>query len=155
MKKTDAFFIFLSHIFLSGGRNDDQRHGYQFLANRHKKQPRRNEESEERANKNLRALRFFVVVFLRRNVMTVTDNDVLHARLRAFFSDKLSVEVSSVDADLVQTRILDSLAFVELFAYLEKEFETEISFDDIKIEDFHSIAKIAEYVDAHSPVLKV
>jgi acyl carrier protein len=87
--------------------------------------------------------------------MTVIDNDVLHTRLRAFFSDKLSVEVSSVDADLVKTRILDSLALVELFAYLEKEFETEISFDDIEIEDFHSIAKIAEYVDAHSPVLKV
>jgi acyl carrier protein len=86
--------------------------------------------------------------------MTVIDNDVLHTRLRAFFSDKLSV-VSSVDADLVKTRILDSLALVELFAYLEKEFETEISFDDIEIEDFHSIAKIAEYVDAHSPVLKV
>jgi acyl carrier protein len=84
--------------------------------------------------------------------MVATDNEVLHAQLRAFFSEKLSVEVSSVDTDLVQTGILDSLALVELLAYIEKEFETEISLDVIGIEDFHSIAKIAEYVDAHCPV---
>ena len=86
--------------------------------------------------------------------MVATDNEVLHVRLRAFFSEKLSVEVSSVDADLIQTGILDSLALVELLAYIEKEFGTEISLDDIGIEDFHSIAKIAEYVDTHSPVFK-
>jgi acyl carrier protein len=87
--------------------------------------------------------------------MVATDNEVLHAQLRAFFSEKLSVEISSVDANLIQTGILDSLALVELLAYVEKEFETEISLDDIDIEDFHSIARIAEYVNAHSPVLKV
>jgi acyl carrier protein len=86
--------------------------------------------------------------------MVATDNEVLHAQLRTFFSEKLSVEVSSIDADLIQTGILDSLALVELLVYIEKEFGTEISLDDIGIEDFHSIAKIAEYVDAHSPVLK-
>jgi acyl carrier protein len=86
--------------------------------------------------------------------MVATDNEVLHAQLRAFFSEKLSVEISSIDVDLVQTGILDSLALVELLTYVEKEFETEISLDDVGIEDFHSIAKIAEFVDAHSPVLK-
>ena len=87
--------------------------------------------------------------------MVATENEVLHAQLRAFFSEKLSVEISSIDADLVQTGILDSLALVELLTYVEKEFETEISLDDIDIEDFHSIARIAEYVNAHSRVLKV
>jgi acyl carrier protein len=86
--------------------------------------------------------------------MVATDNEVLHAQLRAFFSEKLSIEISSIDADLVQTGILDSLALVELLAYIEKEFETEISLDDIEIEDFHSVAKIAEYVYTHSPFLK-
>jgi acyl carrier protein len=84
--------------------------------------------------------------------MVATENEVLHTQLRAFFSEKLSVEISSVDADLIQTGILDSLALVELLAYIEQEFGTEISLDDLEIEDFCSIAKIAEYVDAHSPV---
>ena len=84
--------------------------------------------------------------------MVATDNEVVHAQLRAFFSEKLSVEVASVDTDLVKTGILDSLALVELLAYVEKEFEAEISLDDVGIEDFHSIARIAEYVYAHSPV---
>ncbi len=84
--------------------------------------------------------------------MVATDNEVLHDQIRAFFSEKLSVEISSVDTDLVQAGILDSLALVELLGYIEKEFETEISLDNIGIEDFHSIAKIAEYVDAHCPV---
>jgi acyl carrier protein len=86
--------------------------------------------------------------------MVATDNEVLHARIKAFFSEKLSVEVSSVDTDLAQTGILDSLALVELLTYIEKEFGTEISLDNVEIEDFRSIARIAEYVDAHSPVLK-
>jgi acyl carrier protein len=84
--------------------------------------------------------------------MVATDNEVLHAQFKAFFSEKLSVEISSVDADLIQTGILDSLALVELLVYIEKEFGTEISLDDLEIEDFGSIAKIAEFVDAHSPV---
>ena len=87
-------------------------------------------------------------------IAIATGNEVLHARLRAFFSEKLSVEVSSVDTDLVQTGILDSLALVELLTYIEEEFKAEISLEDIGIEDFLSIAKIAEYVYAHSPVLK-
>jgi len=87
--------------------------------------------------------------------MVATDNEVLHARLRAFFSEKLSVEVSSADTDLAKAGILDSLALVELLAYIEKEFGAEISLDDVEIEDFHSIARIAEYVDAHSRVLMV
>ena len=87
--------------------------------------------------------------------MVATDNEILHAQFRAFFSKKLSVEVSSVDTDLVQTGILDSLALVELLTYIEEEFKAEISLEDIGIEDFLSIAKIAEYVYAHSPVLKV
>jgi acyl carrier protein len=90
----------------------------------------------------------------RRISMVATDNEILHARLKAFFSEKLSVEVPSIDADLVQTGILDSLALVELLVCIEKEYGTEVSLDDVGIEDFHSIAKIAEYVDAHSPVLK-
>jgi acyl carrier protein len=87
-------------------------------------------------------------------IAIATGNEVLHARLRAFFSEKLSVEVSSVDANLAQTGILDSLALVELLSYIEKEFGMEISLDGIEIEDFQSIARIAEYVEAHSPVLK-
>jgi len=87
--------------------------------------------------------------------MVATDNEILHAQLRGFFSEKLSVEISSVDADLVRTDILDSLALVELLAYIEKEFGAEISLDDVEIEDFHSIARIAEYVDAHSRALLV
>ena len=61
--------------------------------------------------------------------MVATDNEVLHAQLRGFFSEKLSVEISSVDANLIQTGILDSLALGELLAYIEKEFGTEISLE--------------------------
>ncbi|MBO0857523.1 MAG: acyl carrier protein [Chloracidobacterium sp.] len=86
--------------------------------------------------------------------MVATENEILHAQLKGFFSEKLSVVVPSVDTDLVQSGILDSLALVELLAYIENEFKTEIFLDDLEIEDFHSIAKIAEYVCAHSSFLK-
>ena len=51
--------------------------------------------------------------------------------------------------------VMASQTFVELLAYIEKEFGTEISLDRVEFGDFRSVAKIAEYVDAHSPVLKV
>ena len=70
----------------------------------------------------------------------------IHQKLIELFAGKLNLEVSSVDTDLMETGLLDSLALVELLAQLEETFGVSISTDDLEIENFRSIASIAWFV---------
>ena len=70
----------------------------------------------------------------------------VHQKLTELFARKLNLEVSSVDTDLVETGLLDSLALVELLAQLEETFGVSVSTDDLELENFRSIASIAGFV---------
>ena len=70
----------------------------------------------------------------------------IHQKLTELFAKKLNLEVSSVDTDLVETGLLDSLALVELLAQLEETFGISVSTDDLELENFRSIASIAGFV---------
>jgi acyl carrier protein len=70
----------------------------------------------------------------------------VHHKLTELFAKKLNLEVSSVDTDLVGTGLLDSLALVELLAQLEETFGLLVSTDDLELENFRSIARIAGFV---------
>ena len=75
------------------------------------------------------------------------EHNGIHQKLTELFAKKLSLEVSSVDTDLVETGLLDSLALVELLAQLDETFGVSISTDDLELENFRSIASIAGFVD--------
>ena len=70
----------------------------------------------------------------------------LHGRIAALFVEKLNVEVPSIDADLYETGVLDSMAFVELLVFLEKEFEVKVGLNDLEIDNFRTIRKIVKFV---------
>lgn len=70
----------------------------------------------------------------------------VHQKLNELFAKKLNLEVSSVDTDLVETGLLDSLALVELLAQLEETFGLSVSTDDLELENFRSIESIAGFV---------
>ena len=74
----------------------------------------------------------------------------LPERIARVFSAALSVEVPSADTDLFESGILDSLAFVELLLQLEREFGVTTSVDDLELENFKTIARIAEFVRART-----
>jgi acyl carrier protein len=69
-------------------------------------------------------------------------------RLRKIFSEKLLVEVESSDTDLLDSGILDSMSFVELLLHLESEFGFQVAMESLDIENFRSIWRIAELVEA-------
>jgi acyl carrier protein len=77
------------------------------------------------------------------------DVTSLREGVARFFSGTLNLDVPSADADLFETGILDSLAFVELLLHLEKEFGVTVEAGDLEVENFRSIAHIAEFVTAH------
>jgi acyl carrier protein len=70
----------------------------------------------------------------------------IRQKLTELFAKKLNLEVSSVDTDLVETGLLDSLALIELLAQLEETFGVSVSTDDLELENFRSIARIAGFV---------
>ena len=80
----------------------------------------------------------------------MVDSANLHQRITAFFLEKLQIEAPSKDADLIDSGLLDSLAFVELLVYIEQEFRISISLDDLEFDHFRSIATVAEFISTLS-----
>ena len=76
----------------------------------------------------------------------MSDVNTLRERVAAIFESGLHLEVPSHDADLFETGVLDSLAFVELLLQLEREFGVTTTVDDLDVETFRSIACIADFV---------
>jgi methoxymalonate biosynthesis acyl carrier protein len=56
---------------------------------------------------------------------------------------------------LFETGVLDSLTFVDLVLYLEEQFDVRVGPDDMEPENFRSVAKISEFVAAHSGMNRV
>jgi acyl carrier protein len=70
----------------------------------------------------------------------------LEGQLARIFEQKLNLVVPSFDADLFETRGLDSLAFVDLLLCLEKEFGLKVSLEDLELDNFRSIARLAKFI---------
>jgi D-alanine--poly(phosphoribitol) ligase subunit 2 len=75
---------------------------------------------------------------------------VLHNRITRLLADAMHLEVPSADTDLFEAGLLDSLTFVELLVHLEREFGVTTSVDDLKADNFDSVAHIAAYVASHT-----
>ena len=80
-----------------------------------------------------------------------TNGKGLKRELAALFAQRLEVEVPAAEADLFATGILDSLRFVELLAALEERFSIHVTLEDIEIDDFRSLARVAEFVAGRQP----
>jgi len=78
----------------------------------------------------------------------------LYDEIGRFFLEHLHVSVSSAGEDLFETGILDSLTFVDLILYLEQEFGIRVEADQLELENFRSIEKIAAFAASHSILLK-
>jgi len=76
----------------------------------------------------------------------------LQQQVAALFLEKLNLDVASVETDLIEAGLLDSLALVELLAQLEESFNISISTDDLEIENFRSLDSIAKFIAFHSAV---
>jgi acyl carrier protein len=63
------------------------------------------------------------------------------------FADELAIEIPETDTDLVQCGLLDSLTLVDLLVHLERSFGFTVVMDELDLEDFRSVDRIAAYVD--------
>ena len=72
----------------------------------------------------------------------------LEDQLSRLFAEQLHVEVPSVETDLIETGLVDSLTFVEFLAQLEAGFGVHLSLDDLEIDRFRTISRIARFIAA-------
>ena len=80
----------------------------------------------------------------RSRQLGMDNSTILQRRIAGFFSEKLHLDVTVFDADIVETGLLDSLALVELILFLEQEFRIEVPLDEIDY--FRSIDSIADLI---------
>src|SRR5258706_1195567 len=78
------------------------------------------------------------------------DNHLI-GNIQELFADKLLVEVESLDTDLLEAGLMDSLALIQLLVQLEERFGVKIAVDELEIDDFRSIASIARLVARQTP----
>lgn len=72
----------------------------------------------------------------------------LEQRLLAVFAERLHVSVPSADTELLESGLVDSLMLVELLAHLEEAFGVTVTAEDLEIENFRSVKRIARLVAA-------
>jgi acyl carrier protein len=63
----------------------------------------------------------------------------------------LNIEVPSVETDLIDSGLVDSLTFVEFLAQLEETFGVQVALEDLEIDRFRTITRIAEFIAAKIP----
>jgi acyl carrier protein len=70
----------------------------------------------------------------------------LSQQLTQLFATNLNLAVASPELDLIATGLLDSLTFIDLLVQLEHEFGVQIDLDNLKVDNFRSIASIAAFI---------
>ena len=70
-------------------------------------------------------------------------------KVRQIVSERLLVEIESVDTDLLERGALDSLSLVELLAQLEGTFGVNLVFANLEIDDLRTVNRIAALVARH------
>lgn len=80
----------------------------------------------------------------------MVESTTLYDQIGVLFSETLNIEVPSTETDLVDAGVLDSLAFVELLWHLERTFGLKVSTDSLEIDNFRSIARIADFITSQN-----
>jgi acyl carrier protein len=79
--------------------------------------------------------------------MGSTNIDRVHFLIR----EVLSVDVPGDDTDLFDSGLVDSLALVSVIAEIEEEFGITIELEELDVERFRSVNRIAELVAETAP----
>jgi acyl carrier protein len=76
----------------------------------------------------------------------MSDLDPVRCRILEIFLECFDLRIASPEADLLETRMLDSLRIVDLVLGLEQRFGVSLPFEELEIEDFRTVTRIAERV---------
>jgi len=70
----------------------------------------------------------------------------LQREITAIFAERFDTKLDSVEVDLLETGLVDSVKIVDLVLELEQRFGVSLSFEDLEIEDFRTVPRLAERI---------
>ena len=68
----------------------------------------------------------------------------------AIYRETLDIEVESLDVDVFETGLLDSLGLVSLVAEIEERYGMRIPFETLDIDEFRTARSLARLVEAQA-----
>lgn len=74
------------------------------------------------------------------------DRNKVKEKVRNFISTLDNARGISDTTKLIETGIIDSLNFIELILFIEKDFNIEIKLSDAQIEYFETINMLSEFI---------
>ena len=83
-----------------------------------------------------------------------TNNEKLIRDIRGIFATRWAIQVESPHVDLLDTGLVDSVTLVELLLELEDRFSVSLPLEELELEDFRTIARIAGLVTRTRPVIQ-
>ena len=66
------------------------------------------------------------------------------ARAQRVFEDALHVAAPGPDVDIIEAGLIDSLGLVTLLFELEQEFDVQLPLETLDVDDFRTLANIAQ-----------
>jgi acyl carrier protein len=73
----------------------------------------------------------------------------LISQVTRLIAEKLLLEVSSPQEDLLSSGAIDSLSLIQLLVNLEEYFSVRIPLDELEIEDLRSVQSIARLIESY------
>jgi len=83
--------------------------------------------------------------------MNTLTRETIVDRLRKYMDQNFplfALQEVSVDDDLIENGVIDSLGYLEIITFVEDEFQIEVEDDQVTPENFQSIAAIATYIQS-------
>lgn len=79
-------------------------------------------------------------------------HSALVSAVQAVLGERLMIMVARPDIDLLETGLVDSIGLVELILELEERFGVTLPMEDLEIDDFRSVYRIADLIVRFSAV---
>lgn len=79
----------------------------------------------------------------------MTELDKIQGLITNILVEQVHVEVPSPTTDLMKDGLLDSITLVELIVGIEKEFGIQVPLEEIEIDNFRSVGRIADFVSPY------
>ncbi len=77
---------------------------------------------------------------------SVSAEIAVESQVLGIFAERLNLEVPSIDTDLIENALMDSMIFVDLVLAVEEEFQVTIALDDLEVELFRTVGSISELI---------
>ena len=72
--------------------------------------------------------------------------DRLQRQITDIFAERFETRLESPQVDLLETGLVDSVKIVELVLEIEQRFGVSLPFEELEIEDFRTVSRLAERI---------